>query len=118
MSVVLLIDDEPAMGSLVNMCLADLGADVVQVGTLSEAIEAAQEDQVRAVLLDIALEGEDGLAILPRLKAERSLAGTPVIAFSVHDSRRVEALGKGATAFVKKPFKTEELREAVREHLS
>lgn len=118
MSVVLLIDDEPAMGSLVDMCLADLGADVVQVGTLGEAIDAAREGEVRAVLLDIALEGEDGLAILPRLKAERSLADAPVIAFSVHDSRKVEALDKGATAFVKKPFKSEELREAVREHLS
>lgn len=117
MSVVLLVDDEPAMGSLVGQWLAELGASVVQVGTLDEAVAAARKQQVRAVLLDIALEGQDGLDMLPGLKREESLAEAPVIAFSIHDSRRHEALDKGAVGFVKKPFKAEDLQEAVRRHL-
>ena len=118
MSVVLLIDDEPGMGSLVHMCLAGLGAKVVQVETLEQAIAAAREERVGAVLLDIALEGEDGLDLMPGLREERSLTAAPVIAFSVHDSREPEALQKGAAAFVRKPFKSEDLRDAVREHLA
>lgn len=118
MSVVLLVDDEPAMGSLVGQWLADLGARVVQVGTFEEAVEAARRERVRAVLLDIALDGADGLDMLPGLRSESSLAETPVIAFSIHDSRRGEALSKGAAGFVKKPFRAEDLHDALREHVS
>ena len=118
MSVVLLIDDEPEMGSLVNMWLAELGARVVQVETLDQAIAAGREERVRAILLDIALDGEDGLEMLPGLKEERSLAHAPVIAFSIHDSRRMEALSKGAAGFVKKPFRAVDLQQTLSEHLS
>jgi DNA-binding response OmpR family regulator len=117
MSVVLLIDNEPSMGSLVTMCLADLGAHVVQVPSIEAALDAARDNPVDAVLLDIALDGEDGLTELPRLRKERSLATAPVIAFSVHDSRKREALRLGASGFIKKPFKSEDLRRAVRGHL-
>ncbi len=118
MSVVLLVDDEPDMGSLVNMWLADLGARVVQVDSLEQAVAAARKEPVRAVLLDIALDGQDGLDLLPDLKGERSLIDTPVIAFSVHDSRRSEAISKGAVGFVKKPFSSKELQDALKEHLT
>jgi DNA-binding response OmpR family regulator len=117
-SVVLLIDDEPAMGSLVGQWLADLGARVVQVETFEQAVAAARQERFRAVLLDIALDGADGLDMLPSLKSERSLAGAPVIAFSIHDSRRGEAISKGAVGFVTKPFRAEDLHDALREHLA
>jgi CheY-like chemotaxis protein len=117
-TLVLLVDDEPAMGSLVDHWLAELGARVVQVGTLEHAIATARQEPVHAVLLDISLDGADGLDLLPHLHAEPSLTGTPVIAFSIHDSRREEALSKGAVGFVKKPFKSEELHDALRGHLS
>lgn len=118
MSVVLLVDDEPAMGSLVDHWLAELGARVVQVGTLDQAIATARQQHVSAVLLDISLDGADGLDLLPLFKEERSLIDTPVIAFSIHDSRRAEAMKKGAVGFVKKPFKSGDLHDALRGHLS
>lgn len=117
MSTVLLIDDEPAMGPLVDNWLTELGARVVQVGTLDQAVSKAREEPVKAVLLDIALDGEDGLDLLPLLKEESSLTNAPVIAFSIHDSRRKEALSKGAVGFVRKPFKSEELHNALKEYL-
>ncbi len=118
MTVVLLIDDEPAMGELVGAWVSDLGARVIQVRTLDEAIATSRREPVNAVLLDIALDGDDGLDYLPNLRSERSLAETPVIAFSIHDSRRGEALRRGATAFVKKPFRSQDLQGALKEHLS
>lgn len=78
MSVVLPVDDEPALGSLVDHWLAELGARVVQVGTLDQAIATPREHHVNAVLLDISLDGADGLDLLPLLKEERSLTDTPV----------------------------------------
>jgi CheY-like chemotaxis protein len=116
MSTVLLIDDEPDMAMLVRMCLKDV--QVTSAANFAEAITAARKERPRAVLLDIALNGdEDGLALLPRLRAEAALAEVPIIGFSVHGSRRQEALEKGLQGFVAKPFKAAALREALRPYL-
>lgn len=118
MSLVLLVDDEPAMGSLVDNWLSELGARVVQVETFDQAVAAARHEPVSAVLLDISLDGADGLDLLPLLQKEGALTDTPVILFSIHDSRRNEAMRKGAAGFIKKPFKSEDLHDALKEHLS
>jgi DNA-binding response OmpR family regulator len=117
MSVVLLIDDEPAMGSLVSMSLADAGARVVQVDDLAAALDAAREERPSVVLLDLALGSEDGLDLLPRLREEPSLSDVPIIAFTIHESREREALEQGADGFVAKPFRPAELSEVLDEHL-
>jgi two-component system OmpR family response regulator len=117
MNVVLLIDDEPEMGSLVGMCLNDAGARVVQAPNLAEALAVAREDPPNVVLLDLALGSEDGLDILPRLRLEPALAGVPIVAFSVHESRRGEALDQGVDGFVAKPFKALQLRHELQAHL-
>jgi DNA-binding response OmpR family regulator len=116
-SVVLLVDDEPEMLGLVAMCLENTGVRVVQAATLDEAVAAAQRERPSVVLLDIGLGPEDGLALLPRLRSEPPLSGVPVVVFSVHDSRRQEALDEGADGFVSKPFHLSALRQAVAEHL-
>jgi DNA-binding response OmpR family regulator len=116
-SVVLLIDDEPAMGSLLSMSLEDSGARVVQVDDLPGAVAAAREERPRAVLLDLALGKEDGLALLPRLREEPSLSEVPIIIFSIHESREREALDEGADGFVAKPFKAAELHDVLAEYI-
>jgi DNA-binding NtrC family response regulator len=115
-STVLLVDDEPDMGQLVELSLADLGPRVVQARNGREAMELARTESPNLVLLDISLEGEDGLALLPQL--HDVLDGVPCIAFSVHDSRAEEARRSGAIGFVAKPFRSETLREMVEPHLT
>lgn len=116
MSSVLLIDDEPDMAMLVKMCLKDVR--VTSVATFAEAITAARQERPQAILLDIALNGdEDGLALLPQLRAEPALSGVPIIGFSIHGSRKQEAMEKGLQGFVAKPFKAAALREALRPYL-
>ena len=111
----LLVDDEPDMGDLVEMSIADLGPTVVQARTGQEALELARTTSPNLVLLDLSLQGEDGLALLPRL--HEVLNGIPCIAFSVHDSRAAEAKRSGAVGFVAKPFRADTLREMVEKHL-
>jgi len=118
MHMVLLIDDEPAMGSLVESWISDMGMRLKQVSGLEEALLAAEHETPDAVLLDLALGDEDGLAILPDLMAAPALADVPVIAFSVHNSREREAFEKGVEAFVAKPFRSSDLRNALAEVIS
>ncbi len=79
---VLVVDDEPAIGPLVSMCLDAMAVEVVQANGLNDAIDVLRSGGVALVLLDLALGPEDGLEILPKLRAEPGLTGVPVIAFS------------------------------------
>ena len=113
MKVVLLVDDEPQMKSLVGMTLDKFGVKVVRVASFLDAQEAARSERPALVLLDIDLGSEDGLSILPRLREEPALAGIPIVIFTVHDSKRAEALELGVEGFVAKPFKAHSLIDVV-----
>jgi DNA-binding response OmpR family regulator len=110
---VLLVDDDPDIASLVSLCLETLGIEVVQVRGLSEAIDASSREEVGLVLLDLSLGSEDGLAILPHLRADPHLEGVPVVAFTAHDSRRKEALQSGVDSFIARPFASGDLTGVV-----
>jgi len=109
MSRVLVIDDDSEMLSLVEMCLDPLSVEVVLVSGLAGALAVARHEPVGLVLLDLCLGDEDGLDILPLLRAEPSLNGVPVVAFTAHDSRKREAINSGVDSFVRRPFAPSDL---------
>lgn len=109
MGIVLLIDDAPGMGNLVEMSLGSQEIQVIQVVDLDGALEAARHEKPLAVLLDIALGQEDGLKLLPDLKTNTAFLDVPVIVFTVHPSKEAAALTAGADGFLKKPFRREDL---------
>lgn len=115
---VLLVDDEPEIAPLVAMCLESLEIELVTARRLSEALDAALTAPMDMVLLDLALGDEDGLAILPSLRAAPGLGAIPIVAFTAHDSRKVEALQRGVDNFIRRPFAASELQAAVRSHLT
>jgi DNA-binding response OmpR family regulator len=112
-----MVDDEPGIGPLVSMCLEDLDVEVVVATGLNEAVSIARDGRIGLVLLDIALGKEDGIEILPLLRSEPNLEGVPVVAFSAHDSRRAEALERGADSFLSRPFSSADLRSMVARYL-
>jgi DNA-binding response OmpR family regulator len=115
---VLLIDDEAGITRLVALCLEPLGVEVVHAVDLDGALAVlARGVDVGLVLLDLALDSEDGLDILPRLRAAPQLKDVPVVAFTAHDSRRREALARGIDSFIVRPFAFGDLQSAVEVHL-
>jgi CheY-like chemotaxis protein len=118
MKDVLVIDDEPGIADLVSWCLDPLGVRVLLATGRESACQVARDAKVGLVLLDIGLDGEDGLEILPDLKQEPSLSGVPFVAFSAHDSRRREAFRRGVVSFIARPFESADLYSVVRDHLA
>ncbi len=112
MSGILLVDDEREFVDLVAGFLDDV--EVRHASTVAEAMSSMREKPPDVVLLDLSLEREDGMDLLPQLAEHSELSPIPVIAFSVHDSRFEEARRKGAAGCLRKPFRGKELRAALR----
>lgn len=68
--------------------------------------EAMKKERPQLILLDIMLPGEDGIAVLKRLKASPVTADIPVIMATAKDSEydKVIGLDLGADDYLSKPF--------------
>lgn len=106
---ILIVDDDPRLRDLLRRYLGENGFNVL----VSENGEAMKRLWVRehfdVLILDLMMPGEDGLAILKRLRAEKDM--TPVIMLTARgeDVERILGLELGADDYLGKPFNPREL---------
>lgn len=67
-------------------------------------IEAALEQPVDIIFLDLEMPEMDGYEVLGHLKADSRLAGVPVVAYTVHVSEMITARQMGFHSFLGKPL--------------
>jgi two-component system KDP operon response regulator KdpE len=113
MSVVLVVDDDPAIRRTLSINLRARGYDVETAGDGRSALQVVDEQVPDVILLDLGLPDLDGVSVLERL---RSVSRVPVIVVSARTESddKVEALDLGADDYVTKPFSIEELLARVR----
>ncbi|KMY52737.1 regulator [Bacillus sp. FJAT-27231] len=106
--VVLILDDEPAIGSSLRFALEN-DYKVMAVTKVEEAIKVLQEKQVHVMLLDWRLGGSDGLDVLAEVKS--MYPQTSVIMMTAYGTieSSVEAIKRGAYHYITKPLDIEEL---------
>ena len=105
---ILIVDDEPALQSLVGEILAGDGYETETVGTCAQALERFRTAPADAVLLDVMLPDGDGFSLLGQLREVRDV---PVRFLSARDedAARLRGLGLGADDYITKPFLPQEL---------
>jgi signal transduction histidine kinase/DNA-binding response OmpR family regulator len=115
---VLVVEDDPALATLLAECLALDGVEVEVAATGESGLERALAQPPAVVCLDIYLPGKlDGWQVLVQLKANPLTAHVPVIVCTGEKGRSTAGT-LGATEFVSKPFTADQLREAVARQLS
>ncbi len=106
---ILIVDDEADIRTSLSGILEDEGYSLRAVGSGQEALDAVTIKVPNLVLLDIWMEGMDGLEVLSRLK--RRVPDLPVIMISGHGTieTAVTATQKGAYDFIEKPPQVDRL---------
>lgn len=95
----LVVDDDVAGRNALAELLLRCGATVTLAGSVGEALDRLRFERPDVIVTDIAMPGEDGFALLGRVRAhaDPDVARTPVVAVtayaSVDDRRRALALG-------------------------
>ena len=115
MGVVLLIEDDEALGRQVVGHLEEAGFSAIW-WRRGRIIDASDYRDIALVILDLMLPGVTGLDILKQLRKDSDV---PVLVLSARQdsSDKVRALQLGADDYVTKPFWPEELIERVRARL-
>jgi two-component system, NtrC family, response regulator AlgB len=110
---ILIVDDEKNIRTTLTLCVEEMGCRARAVASPEAAVEALQREVFDLAFLDLRLAEGSGLDLLPRLLALRpDLAVVVITAYATIDTA-VEAIRKGATDYLPKPFTPIQIRHAV-----
>jgi diguanylate cyclase (GGDEF)-like protein len=105
---ILIVDDDDAIKDSVKEYLTHLSYQVDAVSSAEEALEKLEAGPVDVVLTDIMMRGMDGLALTRIIKDKYDLEVMVMTGYSA-DYSYEEAVRTGASDFIFKPFRFEEL---------
>ncbi|MFG1645123.1 response regulator transcription factor [Amycolatopsis sp. NPDC049252] len=114
--LVLVVDDDPRVRTVVTWQLEAEGFRVAEAPDGRRALETIGREQLDLVILDLALPGVGGLDVLRRLRSGERGAALPVIVLSGRsgETDRIVGLDLGADDYLVKPFSPGELVARVR----
>jgi two-component system, OmpR family, response regulator len=110
---VLALDDDPDIRELVCDYLSENDLRVTAVATGKELAAVMASETIDVVILDLRLQGEDGMHIARKL---REASAIPILMLSgrVDEADRVMGLELGADDYLTKPFSPRELLARIR----
>ena len=112
---VLTVEATPALRSHLKGLLEEWGYEPIGVGSVDEALAALATSQFEFSLVDMDLDGTDGIDFLHRLKVQGGDPGPIILLFDPPDTKRIaDAAALGADDFLQKPFKPEELENTIK----
>ena len=115
LSSILIVDDEPDICLALGDLLRHAGYTVHSVMTGREALHEAEQHPFGAVILDLGLPDLSGFAVLRGLEELDPMLPVIILTASVQDSHTVEALRRGAAAYLTKPYNPDELKIVLRQ---
>ncbi len=114
--VILLVDDEADLVTLLRYNLERAGLDVVTAPDGEEALTVLAEQRVDLVLLDWMMPHMSGIEVCRQLRRKPATRNVPIIILTARaeEADRIRGLDTGADDYISKPFSTDELLARIR----
>jgi DNA-binding NtrC family response regulator len=106
---ILLVDDEAGIRASLKVIL-EPAYETLSASTAQEGLDLFRRESPHLALLDVAMPGMDGLALLKMIREERARVPVIMLTGAKTVKTAVEAMKLGAADYLAKPFDVEELR--------
>ncbi|HID70320.1 MAG TPA: response regulator [Desulfobacterales bacterium] len=116
MKKILLVDDEEGIQMLYREELEDEGYNVISAYTGEEGLQKFKDESPDLVILDIQMPGMNGIEALRQMKMHNP--DLPVILSSAYSEYKQDLGAWASDEYVVKSSDINDLKEAVRKHLS
>ena len=113
MSRILITDDSMLQRQALSAIVTNIGHEVDTACNGQEALEKIQAHKPDCLLLDILMPGMDGMEVLEQLKVRNMDIPVIVLTAEVQEWLKDRCLALGASAFLNKPLKQDQLRQAL-----
>jgi len=104
--MILVIDDDQDVRTLLRSCLEAEGFQVVEGSNAWQGIERINERVPDLMMIDVSMPGVDGWEMLRRVREKLDVGDLPVVIFSgkIAEDELGKAPDRGAQGFLRKPF--------------
>lgn len=115
-AMIYIVEDDTDIREMESYAIKNSGFEVNAFSNGKDFFSAVKEQMPSLIMLDIMLPGEDGLAILQKLRAKKNTEGIPIIMVTAKTSEidKVKGLDMGADDYITKPFGVMELVSRVK----
>lgn len=108
---ILTVDDSASVRQMVAFTLRDAGYEVSEAFDGEDGLQKASGDHFHLVITDLNMPRMDGITLIRNLRANTNYKFTPIIMLTTEsqETKKAEGKGAGATGWIVKPFKPEQL---------
>jgi len=107
---ILVVDDEVNIRKALSYCLAAEGYTVIAVSNSTDALDEVKRRSFDLAFVDLKLGEADGMDLIPLLGSASSWTKVVVITAHASIETAVEAMRRGATDYIAKPFTPDQVR--------
>lgn len=112
---ILVVDDSASLRQVVAIALKGAGYDVIEGCDGKDALSKLTGQKVHLIISDVNMPNMDGITMVKEIKKLPAYKFTPIIMLTTEsqESKKAEGQAAGAKAWVVKPFKPEQMLQAV-----
>jgi len=114
---ILIVDDDENIRKVITAILEDESYNVESVETARKAIEITKKKFYNLVLIDIRLPDMEGTELLTKMRSTTPRMRKIIITGYPTLQNAIEAVNRGADAYIMKPFDMEKVLGTIREQL-
>jgi two-component system chemotaxis response regulator CheY len=113
---VLIVDDSAAIRKILQRVLAQAELPINRIfeaGDGKQALEVLEKENIGLVLSDVNMPEMDGIELLGKIRSRKAWKQLPVLMITTEGSQTkvMEAVQRGATGYLRKPFTADQIKE-------
>jgi two-component system chemotaxis response regulator CheY len=116
---ILTVDDSSSVRQMVKFTLVKEGYEVIEAQDGKDAVSKLNGRKVDMVVTDLNMPNMDGITLIKEIRKQASMKFIPIIMLTTEsqESKKQEGKSAGATGWIVKPFKPEQLLGVVKKVL-
>lgn len=112
---IMTVDDSPTIRQMLSVALKGAGYEVVEAVNGQDALQKLEAEPVNMLITDLNMPQMDGIDLVRRVRQSPGLRFLPIIMLTTEsqEAKRMEGKSAGASGWIVKPFKPEQLLKVV-----
>jgi len=114
---VLVVDDSETVRQVLQLTLSNAGFDVIEAEDGDDALnKLSSAPMVDMLITDLNMPNMDGLELIKKIREDKKHRFTPIVMLTTESSEEKKRAGReaGASGWIVKPFKPEQLLKVVK----
>ncbi len=113
---IMTVDDSASMRQMVRFTLRGAGYEVVEAVDGSDALDKMEQHCINLLITDINMPNLDGIGLVRKVREHSAYKFLPIILLTTEsqESKRMEGRAAGATGWIVKPFKPDQLLNVIK----